>query len=244
MKQLPLLTVLGLVLAVLAWNVSFYSDFYRARAGAGPRGDARESVLRPVRPEGVERAAAAPTELEEPDEVSGARMPEPGDEVSEGVSEGEAPVPDRHGEVRIDYPDGARKTRGTLVDGRRHGPWTEFHPNGQLLKVGHFEHGQKVGEWRYYHEDGLLGQRIEFVDGLRHGETETWFPTGRVKSEGHYERDEREGRWTLYYPDGGVKERGEYERGRREGLWEFYDSEGNLNPRRSGRYENGELVDR
>ena len=43
-------------------------------------------------------------------------------------------------------------------EGKFHGKWKFYFPNGQLETVGKFNKGLRVGKWNYYYENGLKRQ--------------------------------------------------------------------------------------
>ena len=43
-------------------------------------------------------------------------------------------------------------------NGKFHGKWRFYYPNGQLQTVGKFDNGLRIGKWNYYHENGKKSQ--------------------------------------------------------------------------------------
>ena len=50
------------------------------------------------------------------------------------------------GPVREFYQGDRLLGEGELIGGRKHGPWRNWHRNGQLKAEGSFEHGEFAGE--------------------------------------------------------------------------------------------------
>ena len=66
----------------------------------------------------------------------------------------------------VDYHDnGQTKTKGTNKDGKRDGPWVYYHDNGQLWAKGTYKYGKKDGPWVYYYDNGQLWYKVTFKDG-------------------------------------------------------------------------------
>ena len=51
------------------------------------------------------------------------------------------------------------KSNGTIKDGKRIGPWEDYHNNGQLHISKNFVDGKEHGSWIGYHKNGLLWGR-------------------------------------------------------------------------------------
>jgi antitoxin component YwqK of YwqJK toxin-antitoxin module len=47
-------------------------------------------------------------------------------------------------------------SKGTFKNGKPEGPRVEFWSNGQLLSKGTWKNGKKEGPWVFYHEDGTV----------------------------------------------------------------------------------------
>jgi antitoxin component YwqK of YwqJK toxin-antitoxin module len=48
------------------------------------------------------------------------------------------------------------ESRGTFVDGNRHGVWEYFYDNGQLRSHSTYVDGKAHGVWEWFHENGQL----------------------------------------------------------------------------------------
>ncbi|MBL7982304.1 MAG: hypothetical protein JNL52_10910 [Flavobacteriales bacterium] len=82
---------------------------------------------------------------------------------------------------------------GTLL----HGPFTAYHPNGQLRTQGQFKHGLKHGEWRSWNADGKLVEVQRWRSGVRVGHRQRDVPDREaVKQEQQERRKAREQRKT------------------------------------------------
>ncbi len=45
-------------------------------------------------------------------------------------------------------------SKGEMVDGKPHGYWEWYRPDGTLKRSGHFEMGEAIGEWITYDSAG------------------------------------------------------------------------------------------
>ena len=239
MRQLPLLTVVALVVTILAWNLSFYGELLRTRPAQRPvHAEERAPRLHALSPDRVDAGAGAQVDDSALVEAEGAAL----GARARVLDEAHEPVVET---IEHRYVTGAVKSEGALVDGRRHGTWTEYWEGGAVLMTGRYERGQRTGEWTFQHEDGTLRSRGAYRDGLRDGPWRSYHPGGQVlRAEGRHaaeEGGERVGLWTQYFTNGAIKEHGTYVRGVMEGDWIFYDIDGREG-RRSGLYRSGDRV--
>ena len=246
MRHLPIFTIVLLLTGILAWNMSFYGDFYRVQASQRTAG-VQEPLPRllPViavgRFEGVdlvggiqgpaERASRVPA-MQAAKDSRAEPVAGPGGGSSRPVSE-----PDH-----AHQPEGLMGSPGSTLRGHRHGMWTERSDSGAVLMTGNYEQGTRVGEWTFHHADGSLRSQGLYVAGLRDGVWRCFHPGGMgLRSEGRHsarEGGERVGLWTRYFTSGAIMERGSYQRGVMQGHWVFYDRAGREGPR-TGLYHDG-----
>ncbi|HEX3852116.1 MAG TPA: hypothetical protein VHW01_14190, partial [Polyangiaceae bacterium] len=107
-------------------------------------------------------------------------------------------------------PDGARQQgkAGKLQwcarpDGRKHGPWTEWHPSGKLKSQGQYRDGKMEGRWVTYFEDGARNVEGDYKGGLKDGIWTTYYEDGKTKNrvEEHH-LGSWEIKWTAWHSDG------------------------------------------
>jgi MORN repeat protein len=257
-KQLPFFTVIALALGILAWNFSFYGDFYRARGDRMTvRAEDGAPRVRPLTPAAFEDLGSAERQtLEGPHPQVTGTTDEPGGAARDsrrltgsgtqgagaelGVEPSGGPQIE---DVVYRFADGVTvRSRGSLLDGQRVGRWLQYRENGQVLNQGEYADGERQGEWEFFYEDGIRRDVGSYERGQRTGLWRTYHPSGKLMIEGTYEADERTGAWAAYYTDGSPKESGVYELGVMQGYWEFYDPEGRLGPR-TGLYRDGLRVE-
>ena len=65
-------------------------------------------------------------------------------------------------------------------DGKFHGKWKFYYPNGQLETVGKFDNGLRVGVWDYFHENGKKSQVARYINGKKNGVWEVYDENGNL----------------------------------------------------------------
>ncbi|MCS7305354.1 MAG: toxin-antitoxin system YwqK family antitoxin [Thermoguttaceae bacterium] len=155
------------------------------------------------------------------------------------------------------FPDGKLRIRRTVKyfsdnSTVNHGPYTEWHPNGQKFCEGRYEDGKRVGEWTYYYEDGSKAKMGTYKDGQldglwtywsqgqpdkpirqeeyragqRHGKWITWNEQGQKIREETYAHNQLEGPVTEWYPNGQMKIQVHYKQGLPDGKVITWDEQG------------------
>ena len=60
-------------------------------------------------------------------------------------------------------------TQGSFRNGKKHGPYVQYHNNGQLWSKGDYKDGKAVGPWVGYWENGQISTKETYKDGKRDG---------------------------------------------------------------------------
>ena len=63
---------------------------------------------------------------------------------------------------RYYYPSDALDYVGYRKKGHIHGPYTKYHPNGNIAATGQFRRGLYRGKWKYYDEEGNLLEERDY----------------------------------------------------------------------------------
>lgn len=121
----------------------------------------------------------------------------------------------RHGPGRRWYDDGAPWMEEQWAEGRRDGPFVEYHRNGRKAREGRYALDDKVGTWTIWFEGGGLEERCDFARNLPHGSFTAWHRNGVKRTEGRYCLGVQCGTWTTWD-----------ERGREVGRMEFGEQKG------------------
>lgn len=90
------------------------------------------------------------------------------------------------GIVMDNYPDGARKARFQLVDGRANGVWVEWHPDGAIRFYSEWRDGAGEGPFVYFHPNGEISERVTARGDRWEGLAEGRLPNGRKAFERVY----------------------------------------------------------
>lgn len=87
------------------------------------------------------------------------------------------------GELRFRY---ARVLSADQTRWIRHGLFTEFHPNGQLVSEGTYVNGLEEGPWRDFYENGQLAAEGQYAVGVEEGVWRYWNSQGELESTEDY----------------------------------------------------------
>jgi antitoxin component YwqK of YwqJK toxin-antitoxin module len=66
------------------------------------------------------------------------------------------------------------------AEGRCHGIWKTYYPNGTLAWRGHYLHGKLHGVWEAYYINGTFGWKIHWHHGRQKGIAKTWSSQGDI----------------------------------------------------------------
>lgn len=130
---------------------------------------------------------------------------------------------------------------GDMLDGLKHGSWTEYDNNGIPKTVTTYYMGKKQGLSLTFDGQGYVSVKSNYSDGLLHGEYKV-YSRKKVTEERYYVNDQLEGVVKKYYPNGQIMQEAPYEDGQMQGIAKWYDEQGNLSF--AYEYDQGELVDK
>lgn len=85
------------------------------------------------------------------------------------------------------YPDGTRKARFQVVDGKIDGAWAEWHPDGAIRFYSEWRAGKGEGPFVYLHPNGEISERVTARADIWDGVAEGWHPDGRKAFERFYQ---------------------------------------------------------
>jgi antitoxin component YwqK of YwqJK toxin-antitoxin module len=180
----------------------------------------------------------------------------------EGLEEGLAREFDKDGRIitLITYKSGFITERELInrfdYNGKKHGIWKYFYPDGMVRQEGTFKHGLENGYFKEYDEEGNLLSTAKYAEGVKLEDVaelvkldvrKDYYPDGKVKIAATYNKaGQPEGVRREYLPDGTVEKSyifrngimiGEgivTEKGERDDFWKEYYDDGRL--RAEGRY--------
>lgn len=113
---------------------------------------------------------------------------------------------------------------GRYLGGRRVGPWTEWHANGQKAAQITYSDGQIEGLATKWFPNGRKASDSQYRNGKPHGRTQAWHENGSPQLEATYVDGVADGIWTKWFGDGAFEERGEFAKGIRVGPWSVWSA--------------------
>ena len=63
--------------------------------------------------------------------------------------------------------NGEKLEEGFLLNGKHHGKWISYSPDGSVRTIAKFKNGQKTGVWLFFNDEGLLTHEIVYEDNRR-----------------------------------------------------------------------------
>jgi uncharacterized protein len=68
------------------------------------------------------------------------------------------------------------------AEGRRHGLWEHYYPDGTLWQRRHYHHGKAHGLWEHYYPDGTLWGKGHCHHDRLKGIVKWWNPQGGIST--------------------------------------------------------------
>jgi antitoxin component YwqK of YwqJK toxin-antitoxin module len=115
------------------------------------------------------------------------------------------------------YGTGEKRAEGEYKDGRKDGPWTFYHREGQVEQKGVYVAGLPQGEWVWFFTSGARHREERYRKGREDGASAEYDTTGAVITQGEYIDGMKDGPWL--YNVGDHKEVGAYKDGLKDGEW-------------------------
>lgn len=103
-------------------------------------------------------------------------------------------------------------------NGREHGIWRQYYPNGQVREQRYFQSGKKEGHYQAWWSDGNLRLDYHFSKGEYEGNCREWNTEGVLIRDMNYHQGYEEGSQKLWYSNGEIKSNYVMKNGRRYGL--------------------------
>jgi antitoxin component YwqK of YwqJK toxin-antitoxin module len=110
--------------------------------------------------------------------------------------------PRRHGPSRSWYDDGALHVEERYHEGKRDGPYVEYHRNGRPARAGSYALDDLTGRWSVWFESGQLEEQVEYLRSLRHGRFAAWHRNGQRRTEGRFCLGQQCGTWITWDEQG------------------------------------------
>ena len=82
----------------------------------------------------------------------------------------------------------------------------QFHENGRLQTRGTLLNGVRHGVWNTYRKDGLPWSQVTYKEGVKEGLFRTWHVGGTPHIEGQHKEGVPSGEWHFYSTEGDLVE--------------------------------------
>jgi antitoxin component YwqK of YwqJK toxin-antitoxin module len=135
------------------------------------------------------------------------------------------------------------KLKANYIDGMRVGDFVEFHDNGTVKIIAHYNmYGEYDGEYFEYDRFGRCKLRYLYDNGKLQGMCEQYTEHGKMKECGYYVDDKLDGigAYKAFYSNGKVKEKRSYVQGLIHGDVVQYNPKGEVEERY--KYRNNQMV--
>jgi antitoxin component YwqK of YwqJK toxin-antitoxin module len=103
-------------------------------------------------------------------------------------------------------------------EGKEHGEWKRFYPDGRLEWMRYYTHGKKTGNFITWWPNGVKQMDYHFEEGEYEGQCLEWNEFGRLINERNYTKGYEEGQQKQFYDNGKVKSNYVMIDGKRYGL--------------------------
>ena len=97
-----------------------------------------------------------------------------------------------------------KKDRNYYLNGKPHGKWLTFYPNGNLKSIEGWRDGKLFGKYILYQEDGTKIFETTYLNGKDNGD------------------------YFLFHENGQIQVQGKFKNGIPKGVWKYYNSRGKL----------------
>lgn len=131
----------------------------------------------------------------------------------------------------------------SFKDGKQHGIFREWQPNGQVVIKGYHKHGELHGKLQNFSLNGRLLKETNYIDGKVVGWRRAWSESGELLGEGNI--IEGNGEYIERYEKsmgGGIRTKVSYENGEIHGLQKVWDLKGILIEETN--YSEGDFLER
>lgn len=90
--------------------------------------------------------------------------------------------------IRKLYNQGILESEESRSDDQYHGPYKEYHSNGNLRMEAVYVHDVMAGDVKVYYPSGKLKEIVRFVDNVENGPFIEYYENGKLKAEGQYKQ--------------------------------------------------------
>ena len=106
---------------------------------------------------------------------------------------------------------GRRFLMGNLINGKKEGPWVEWHPIQRQLRET-YKDGHLDGSVSFFYKNGQREWRYTYNNGILDGAYTKWYKDGVKAVDGWFENGEPKGIWAWWDEDGNIIKSEKFER--------------------------------
>ncbi|MCE2773562.1 MAG: tetratricopeptide repeat protein [Bacteroidetes bacterium] len=106
--------------------------------------------------------------------------------------------------IRIVLPDSSKFVEGAFKNGRQHGKWITYYPDGKIYKEENYNYGDLEGEVKWYHPNGQLWKQLNYFADRLEGEQKFFYSHGTLEHTEYWLLDDAFGVWIYYDNDKGL----------------------------------------
>ena len=119
---------------------------------------------------------------------------------------------------------------GEKKDGKKHGIWQGWCPDGKQSYIGNYQDDLKHGEWFEWYCTGRKKSQGEYRYGKKEGVWKEWYESdsGQIKNQSEWHDDKWHGKMISWYPDGHIESESEFRDGKYYGVRKYYSRDGRI----------------
>ena len=102
-----------------------------------------------------------------------------------------------------------KKNLGKLVNGKKHGTWTEVYPDMRVL-VENYKKGNLEGPVSLFYNNRQKEWRYNYTKGILNGTYTRWYKNGQTAINGYFENGEPAGVWVWWGQTGKILKKEKY----------------------------------
>jgi antitoxin component YwqK of YwqJK toxin-antitoxin module len=106
----------------------------------------------------------------------------------------------------------------SYLNGKEHGRWVKYYPDGKLFEQRFFDNGKKTGVLETWWPNGNKQTHYIFANDEYEGTCREWSSDGLLVKEMNYHKGHEEGKQQWWYDNGKIKANYIIKQGRRYGL--------------------------
>ncbi len=125
-----------------------------------------------------------------------------------------------------DLPDGGKEQYEVDDQGRKHGPYTRWHPQGQIAVQASYDQDRLDGLVRTWDVTGAPRSAITYKRGVLHGAHKTYDDRGQLVRHKGYRDGQLHGAWKSYYPNRRLELTTSYRAGKQHGAYHLRANDG------------------